>query len=100
MARGGFRAGAGRPKGTTYGQARVETEAAKAAQTPLEYMLSVMNDPKADNSRRDRMAVAAAPFVHSRPGDAPKGKKEERQEAAERVHGKYAVPQPPRHAVN
>jgi hypothetical protein len=29
-------------------------------------MLAVLHDPKADADRRDRMAVAAAPFVHPR----------------------------------
>jgi hypothetical protein len=29
-------------------------------------MLAVLHDPKADPDRRDRMAVAAAPFVHPR----------------------------------
>lgn len=50
--------------------------------TPLEYMLHVMRDEEADPARRDRMAQAAAPFVHAKPGDAPKGKKEEAAQAA------------------
>ena len=32
--------------------------------TPLEYMLRVMNDGAASVARRDRMAVAAASYVH------------------------------------
>ena len=40
--------------------------AAKGGTTPLEYMLSVMRDPKAKPSRRDEMARAAAPFLHAR----------------------------------
>jgi hypothetical protein len=48
--------------------------------TPLEYMLGVMRDPQAEYARRDDMAKAAAPYVHSKmptaiitppPGDAP-----------------------------
>ena len=35
--------------------------------TPLAYMLAIMNDPDVDVSRRDRMAIAAAPFCHERP---------------------------------
>src|SRR4051794_35513527 len=31
---------------------------------PLAYMLRVMNDPGAEPERRDRMAIAAAPFMH------------------------------------
>lgn len=71
-------------------------EAERENLSPLDYMLSVMNDPSADPARRDRMAQAAAPYVHAKPGDAPKGKKEERQEAANRAAvGKFAVPDGP-----
>ena len=51
--------------------------------TPLQYMLSVMRDKKADDVRRDRMAIAAAPFVHGRASDIAKpGTKEQAQAAA------------------
>ena len=43
-------------------------------------MLAVMNDPDADQSRRDRMAIAAAPFVHPKVGE--RGNKETAAEAA------------------
>jgi phage terminase small subunit len=57
---------------------------AKAAKMqPLEYMLAVMNDPTAEEYRRDRMAIAAAPFCHPRISDAVKGKKDQQTEAAE-----------------
>lgn len=66
---------AGRPKGLpkTGGRqrgsrnkatAKREREIAKSGVTPLEYMLKVMRNPKADDSRRDDMAKAAAPYVH------------------------------------
>jgi hypothetical protein len=48
--------------------------------TPLEYMLKVINDPSADQERRDKLAIAAAPFFHDKPG--AKGKKQEREERA------------------
>ena len=55
----------GRQKGTpNKATARREREIAKAGDTPLEYMLKVMRDAKADSSRRDDMAKAAAPYVH------------------------------------
>lgn len=87
MPRGGYRAGAGRPKGSSPSapepnRTRINIAAKKAGLSPLDYMLQVMNDEEADASRRDRMAVAAAPFVHAKPGDAPKGKKEEAEEAS------------------
>jgi len=50
---------------------------------PLDYMLSVIRDPTATQERRDRMATAAAPYCHARLSDAPKGKKDQREEAAE-----------------
>lgn len=34
--------------------------------SPLAYMLKVMRNSKADKDRRDRMGVAAAPYVHPR----------------------------------
>jgi hypothetical protein len=52
-------------------------------QTPLQYMLQVMNDPTAEVSRRDRMAIAAASFCHPRVLDYRVGKKDKQAEAAE-----------------
>ncbi|WP_371074637.1 MULTISPECIES: hypothetical protein [unclassified Sinorhizobium] len=65
--------------------------------SPLDYMLTVMNDDKSDSERRDRMAIAAAPYVHARASDASGGKKEQQQEEAERLsrEGKFATPPPP-----
>lgn len=67
MANGGKRPGAGRPKGvpnkaTKERQARI----AEGGETPLDYMIRVMRDPTADKERRDKMAAAAAPYVHPR----------------------------------
>ena len=45
-------------------------------------MLSVMNDPDADPARRDRMAIAAASYVHIRAADAKPGKKAAAEQAA------------------
>jgi phage terminase small subunit len=42
----------------------------------------VMNDPGADDGRRDRMAVAAAPYIHARAAEQVLGKKEQQQEHA------------------
>ena len=33
---------------------------------PIDYMLSVMRDPTADDKRRDAMAMAAAPYLHAK----------------------------------
>jgi hypothetical protein len=69
MPKGGSRVGAGRKPGS---KERVRTgkelvrEFAKKKQLPLHYMLKIMNDPGQDQMRRDQMAVAAAPYCHSK----------------------------------
>lgn len=66
--KGGKRPGAGRPKGakTLLTDAAIKKAAAKSKETPLEYMLRVMNDETQENDRRDKMAMGAAPYVHAR----------------------------------
>lgn len=105
MASGGFRPTAGRPKGSKAPKAKpikvaadIKKAARQSGMTPLDYMLTVMNDSKADDERRDRMAVSAAPYVHARPTDALGGKKEQQLAEAEKIsgEGKYATPSPPR----
>ena len=104
MARGGARPGAGRPKKADGDVPKVTASTVNRPRkslsglTPLEYMLRVMNDDEAEDARRDRMAMAAAPFVHARAEAAAPGKKEQRQAAAEeqaQSGGKYAPPQAP-----
>jgi len=109
MAKGGYRAGAGRPKGSKTGGSKKETKGeiaqeikdeAKAANLePLEYMLLVMNDSLADAGRRDRMAIAAAPFIHSRKGEGA-GKKDEQADRAKAAGaGRFSASAPPKLAV-
>lgn len=70
-------------------------EAAAEDLTPLDYMLKVMNDPGADKDRRDKMAIAAAPFMHPRQGEG-KGKKEGKAaKAKEAGMGRFAPGVPP-----
>src|SRR5215813_9344964 len=49
---------------------RATTEARAAAEAtgilPLDYMLGVMRDANAEPKRRDAMATAAAPYLHSK----------------------------------
>lgn len=64
---GGKRPGAGRPKGSRNKRDEaIRLAAAKARETPLEYMLRIMSDPKTTAPRADKMALAAAPYVHAR----------------------------------
>lgn len=65
MARGGRREGAGRKAGSVTKLSReVAGKALEGGESPAEYMLRVMRDPKVDHDRRDKMAVAVAPYVH------------------------------------
>lgn len=105
MPRGGYRAGAGRPRGTSTKDVVKEAkrEAKKTNLSPLEYMLSVMNDEDAEKERRDRMAQAAAPYVHAKAADAAPGKKEQKQAAAKEASAagnKFAPRSGPRLAVS
>lgn len=97
---GGARKGAGRPKGAVSKLSMAQREAAQASgQTPLDYMLGVMRDEKADKSRRDDMAKAAAPYVHSRfsPAEAPRSAadlsklSDDELDALERISRKIAA---------
>lgn len=57
----------GRQKGTpNKASAAKSAEIAASGETPLEYMLRVMRDPGREHDQRDKMAVAAAPYVHPR----------------------------------
>jgi hypothetical protein len=79
MTHGGRREGSGRPRGAKDKKPRVTAVAIKktakltqkvVAKTggtlPLPYMLKIMNDPKQPQTRRDKMAIAAAGFCHPR----------------------------------
>ena len=78
MARGGYRPGAGRPRKTDApaadrGKAPAEAKlieegkpkARRKKQTPLEYMVDVMNDPDVTEARRDRMALTITPLPYA-----------------------------------
>lgn len=67
MARGGARAGAGRPKGAAAKRTReIADKAASEGLTPLEFMLQVLRDETAEMGARFEAAKAAAPYVHPR----------------------------------
>lgn len=60
-------------------------------------MLAVIRDPLADQERKDRLAIAAAPFMHAKVGDA--GKKEAKAGAAKKASsGRFASAAPPKAA--
>lgn len=76
--------------------ADIQAEADLANLTPLEYMLSVIRDKNASQERRDRMAQAAAPYLHPK-ADTSKGKKDAAKDrATEAGKGKFAAGQAPK----
>lgn len=97
--KGGYRPGAGRPKGSrnktrNETPADIQSAAAYENMTPLEYMLKVMRDPREDADRRDRMAIAACPFCHARKGES-NGKADKISRATIAGAGKFAPLKPP-----
>jgi len=73
----------------------VTAEAVAADMDPLSYMLRVMRDPNQEATRRDRMAIAAAPFVHARKEAAGPGKREAAAGAAQKAAAKFKPSAPP-----
>jgi len=68
--RGGYRPGAGRPKGSKNRRTLLLEEgarvAAEAGTTPLEHLLSAMRDENQPTQVRLDAAKAAAPYCHPR----------------------------------
>lgn len=119
MARGGFRPGAGRPKGArtatkqerkvvkTLEAAAADPEAAQdrprtAFKTALDFAMDVINDPVQPMDAKVRLAIAAMPFQNPKLEAVGTGKKERQQEEAKDLarNGKFSTPTGPRLAVN
>ncbi len=66
MPHGGIRPGAGRPKGSGNKFTKDISEMLDDMQSPLEYMLQIMNDTGNDQRERLDAAKAAAPYIHAR----------------------------------
>lgn len=65
---GGARAGAGRPRGSVSSRSvDVVAKAMAEGISPVEFMLNLMRDEKADAKSRAWAAEKVAPFVHPRP---------------------------------
>lgn len=63
--------------------------------TPLEYLLSVMNNLAEDQNIRIRVAGMIAPFIHPKPGERT-GKKDEKKEKAKTAFaGKFKAGRSP-----
>ena len=64
----------------------VETDIQPGQMTPLAYLLKVINDETTDPGRRDRLAIAAAPYCHPKLIERHSvGKKMQQSEAAEKA---------------
>jgi len=64
---GGPRPGGGRPKGSKNAKHQITTaQIGTDGYLPIEYMLALMRDEKAEPQRRDAMAIQAAPYCHAR----------------------------------
>lgn len=61
---------------------------------PKVFLLALMNDLEADVKLRADAAKALMPFMHERKDGA--GKKEQRQQAAEKVAGRFSAGTPPK----
>ena len=79
MTRGGFRPGAGRPRGSKTARLPASTTS-EAGASPLAYLLSVMNDAAEPVETRMRAAGLALPYCHAKP--APIGAKAAREAEA------------------
>lgn len=93
---GGARPGAGRkPKDP----AEEQTIATSGNQTPLEFLLAVMNDNALADKLRLEAAKTAAQYVHPKKGEG--GKKEDAADRAKAAAGgKFGVRQGPRLVAN
>ena len=60
---------------------------------PKSFLLAAMNDAALDEKLRIDAAKALMPFVHQKPGEG--GKKEQREDAAKGLAGRFAPPPPP-----
>ena len=66
---------------------------------PLEYLLSVVRDPGADEKIRIQAASIAAPYCHAKKGEAG-GKKEAANEKAKGAAAKFGARPAPLKLVN
>lgn len=89
---GGYRPGAGRkPKEPE----ELKTIASSGNQTPLEFLLAVMNDNEVEDKLRLDAAKTAAQYCHAKKGEG--GIKDEKADKAKAAGaGKFGASAPPR----
>lgn len=89
---GGARPGAGRPK-----KEPVVLPLSVTYEDPLAFLKAVMNNNGAEAKLRVDAAKALMPFVHQKLGEG--GKKDQKQQDAEKVASKFGAQAPPRLAA-
>lgn len=90
---GGARSGAGRPPKEQVEKVTIVT---RGSETPLEFLLSVMNDNGLEDKLRLEAAKTAAQYVHPKKGESS-GKKEAAEDALKSAGaGKYGARAGPR----
>jgi len=52
---------------------------------PLDYILGVIGNPDAKDSRRDRLALAALPYCHAKIGDRRVSKRDQKAKTVARI---------------
>lgn len=93
---GGARPGAGRKPKPKEEKLTIATD---GKQTPLEFLLGVMNNNLIEDRLRIDAAKTAAQYVHAKKGEG--GIKDEKQEAAKKAGaGKFGASAPPKLIVN
>jgi len=93
---GGARPGAGRPPVSDEEKTTIATP---GNQTPLEFLLGVMNDNAIEDKLRLDAAKTAAQYVHAKVGEG--GKKESAADAAKKAaSGRFGASAPPKLVVN
>ena len=86
---GGARPGAGRkPKAPTLAQISLTYD------DPAKFLAAVMNDVETDVKVRTDAAKALMPYKHARVGEG--GKKEQKQDAANKVASRFSSSAPPK----
>lgn len=85
----------GRSGGARPGAGRKPKEAVPTVHTdPLEFLRAVWKGEINASPTQVRAAASALPFVHKKLGEG--GKKEQRQDAANKVAGRFSAAAPPR----
>lgn len=92
---GGARAGAGRPKKERDPDEDL-TISTNGNQTPLEFLLTVMNDNAVADKLRLEAAKTAAQYVHPKKGESSGKKEEAEAKAKAAAAGRFGRREPPK----